>query len=81
MNEKAEVKTEFVLPAACQEQFQQLVSRYPTKDSCLMPALWLIQDEYGYVAALGWEGKGWGLEFKYAYLDPSLFSFVAYYHF
>jgi len=39
------------------------------------------QDEFGFVGAMGWEGEGWGLEAKFGYFDPALYSFVAYWHF
>ncbi len=39
------------------------------------------QDSFGFVSAMGWEGRGWGMEFKYGYFDPSLYSFVVYYGF
>ena len=51
MNEPTEVQTDFSLSAEGREQFQCLLERYPTRDSVLMPALWLIQDEYGYVSS------------------------------
>jgi len=40
-----------------------------------------FEDSFGYVSAMGWEGRGWGMEFKWGYFDPSLYSFVVYYHF
>jgi len=39
------------------------------------------EDSFGIVAAMGWEGRSWGMELKWGYFDPSLYSFVVYYHF
>jgi len=51
MNEVPERSPEFSLPAARREEFQVLLDRYPTRQSVLMPALWLIQQECGHVSA------------------------------
>lgn len=40
-----------------------------------------FEDNFGFVAAMGWEGNKWGMEFKWGYFDPSLYSFMVYYHF
>lgn len=40
-----------------------------------------FEDSFGFISAMGWEGRGWGMEFKWGYFDPSLYSFVVYYHF
>jgi hypothetical protein len=37
--------------------------------------------DIGPVLALGWDGKKYGMEFKYGYFVPSTYSIVAYYHF
>jgi hypothetical protein len=39
------------------------------------------EDSFGFVSAMGWQGRGWGMELKYGYFDPSLYSFVVYYDF
>ena len=39
------------------------------------------EDDFGIMAAMGWDTKRWGMELKWAYFDPSLYTFVAYYHF
>jgi NADH-quinone oxidoreductase subunit E len=56
MNKPTEVQAEFSFSGQLQERFQRIVTRYPTRDSALMPSLWLIQEEYGYVppAAVDW---------------------------
>ncbi len=51
MNEPMEVKTVFDLSEEGRRAFRRLLERYPTKQSAVMPSLWLIQDEYGYVPA------------------------------
>jgi NADH-quinone oxidoreductase subunit E len=51
MNESTGMTITFALSAERLEEFQRLVARYPTKQSMLMPALWLIQDQYGYISA------------------------------
>jgi len=56
MNEPMEVKAAFELSEGGRREFQRLLKRYPTKQSAVMPSLWLIQDEYGYVpsGAVDW---------------------------
>lgn len=39
------------------------------------------EDGFGIIAAMGWDTNFWGLELKWGYFDPSLYTFVAYYHF
>ncbi|HDS30801.1 MAG TPA: hypothetical protein ENN67_07130 [Firmicutes bacterium] len=41
----------------------------------------LLKSSTGIVGAIGWDGKDYGLELKYGYFKPSIFSFVAYWHF
>ena len=31
-------------------KFQEYVSRYPKIDSCMLPALWLVQEQEGWVS-------------------------------
>lgn len=33
-----------------EEKFQEYVSRYPQIDSCMLPALWLVQEQEGWVS-------------------------------
>ena len=40
-----------------------------------------FEDSMGVVSVVGWDDEEWGLEFKYGYFDPSLYSFAAYWHF
>ena len=48
--------TAFALSDAGMQQFRRLVERYPTKESALMPAMWLIQDQEGHIPppAIDW---------------------------
>jgi hypothetical protein len=40
-----------------------------------------VEDSFGIIGSLGWDGKDYGLQFKYGYFDPSIYSFVVYWHF
>jgi len=46
----------FTLAEPAMKEFRRLVERYPTKESALMPAMWLVQDQEGYIspAAIDW---------------------------
>lgn len=39
------------------------------------------ENGFGIISAMGWDTNFWGLELKWGYFDPSLYTFVAYYHF
>ena len=41
----------------------------------------LYENNSGGMLLIGWDGKNYGLEGKYAWFDPSIYSVVAYYHF
>lgn len=45
--------TGFTLSAAAHARLDELVARYPTKASALMPCLWVIMDELGWVPPAG----------------------------
>lgn len=38
-------------------------------------------NSFGPIGIVGWDADQWGLELKWAYFDPSVFSACAYYHF
>jgi hypothetical protein len=38
-------------------------------------------NQFGPIGMIGWDATQWGLEFKWAWFDPSVLSLVAYYHF
>ncbi len=40
-----------------------------------------FENSFGPVGLIGWDAEEWGLEFKYSWFDPGIFSVVAYYHF
>jgi NADH-quinone oxidoreductase subunit E len=40
----------FTLPSESVAEFDNIVERYPTKASALMPVLWLIQDSAGFIS-------------------------------
>jgi NADH-quinone oxidoreductase subunit E len=46
----------FALSDAAMERFRRIVERYPTKESALMPAMWIVQDQEGHIppAAIDW---------------------------
>lgn len=35
---------------ATQQQFEQVLTRYPTKQAAILPTLWLAQTEFGYLS-------------------------------
>ena len=41
----------FVFDAERDAEFERLVKRYPTRDSLILPSLWLIQDQQGWISA------------------------------
>jgi len=41
----------------------------------------MFANNWGPVAVIGWDAQEWGLEFKYGYFDPSVFSICAYWNF
>ncbi len=43
----------FALSESGAEQVRAIIARYPTKASALMPCIWVIQDEHGYVSESG----------------------------
>jgi NADH-quinone oxidoreductase subunit E len=40
----------YTLSAECRQQIARIAERYPTAASALMPAIWVIQDEHGWVS-------------------------------
>ncbi|MFH1844508.1 MAG: NAD(P)H-dependent oxidoreductase subunit E [bacterium] len=53
MSKPTEAQTEFTLSIESRQRIQTLRERYPTRQSALMPALWVIQDELGYIPQPG----------------------------
>jgi NADH-quinone oxidoreductase subunit E len=56
MNTPTEARQVFDPSAAARDRIQRLRERYPTRESALMPALWVVQDELGHIppAAVDW---------------------------
>ncbi len=54
----------FELSAAGQARLEGILARYPTRESALMPALWIIQDEKGHIppAGIAWLAERLGVE-------------------
>jgi NADH-quinone oxidoreductase subunit E len=55
MSTRAPVET-FVLSSEGEARLQEILDRYPTRQSALMPALWVVQEERGHIppAAVAW---------------------------
>jgi NADH-quinone oxidoreductase E subunit len=53
MNKPVEGKTEIKFSDETLARIDALVERYPTKASAIMPAIWVIHDELGYVPEEG----------------------------
>jgi NADH-quinone oxidoreductase subunit E len=51
MSTTSEERREFMLSAASRQRIAELAERYPTTSSALMPCLWVVQDEHGYVSS------------------------------
>ena len=50
MSKPTEAQVTFTLSAEGRDRIAQLIQRYPTRESALMPCIWVIQEESGYVA-------------------------------
>ena len=50
MSKPTEAQSTFTLSADGRDRIAQLIQRYPTRDSALMPCIWVIQEECGHVA-------------------------------
>jgi NADH:ubiquinone oxidoreductase subunit E len=46
----SDVPHEPVLVGPVRDQLDRLIARYPTKQSCLLPALWLVQESRGWIS-------------------------------
>ncbi|MFO7653952.1 MAG: NAD(P)H-dependent oxidoreductase subunit E [Candidatus Krumholzibacteriia bacterium] len=49
MSKTSEADSGFTLSQESRQRIAALEERYPTVDSALMPCIWVIQDEFGYV--------------------------------
>jgi len=61
------------------EELDAIISRYPTKMAALLPALWMVQDQHGWVPDAGVEEVAQLLELTPAYVRGVL-SFYTMYH-
>lgn len=50
-SELIETGESFVFDAERDAEFERLVGRYPTRESMIMPALWLAQEQQGWISA------------------------------
>lgn len=53
MNDTAAASGAFALSAGSLARLDAVVARYPTRESALMPALWIVQDEQGHIPPSG----------------------------
>lgn len=53
MNVSAPATDSFSLSPEALARLDAVVARYPTRDSALMPCLWIIQDEHGHIPPAG----------------------------
>ena len=53
MNKPVNEPTGFTLPPAAEAKVADLIAQYPTRASALMPCIWVIMDEMGYVSEAG----------------------------
>ncbi len=53
MSKPVNEQTGFALSPAGAARVEDLITRYPTKASTLMPCIWVIMDEMGYVSEAG----------------------------
>ncbi|MCL1980963.1 MAG: NAD(P)H-dependent oxidoreductase subunit E, partial [Proteobacteria bacterium] len=41
----------FIFDAQRDAEFERLVKRYPTRESLILPSLWLVQEQEGWISA------------------------------
>ena len=68
-----------VFVGAARAQLDTILSRYPTKQAALLPALWMLQDARGWVSEKGIEEVAQCLEITPAYIR-GVVSFYTMYH-
>lgn len=68
-----------VFVGAAREELDRILSRYPTKQAALLPALWILQDARGWVSDKGIEEVAQALEITPAYIK-GVVSFYTMYH-
>ena len=78
MNKPVEGNTDVGLSAETLAAIDKLAERYPTKASALMPSIWAIQDELGYVPPAGVDALVEKLEVTRARVHEVLSFFTMY---
>ncbi len=77
--EHTAIPHEPVLVGDIRAQLDQIIARYPTKQACLLPALWLVQDARGWISegAIGEVAHALGLTPAYV---KGVVTFYTMYH-
>ncbi len=70
---------EAVFVGAARAELDKILSRYPTKQAALLPALWMLQDARGWVSEKGIEEVAQALALTPAYIK-GVVSFYTMYH-
>ena len=60
-------------------QLEQLFTLYPTKQACLLPALWMVQEARGWVSEPAMSEVAWVLDLTPAYVK-GVITFYTMYH-
>ena len=68
-----------VFTGAARARLDQLFAKYPTKQACLLPALWIVQEERGWVSSDAMAEVAQVLELTPAYVK-GVVSFYTMYH-
>ena len=68
-----------VFTGAALERLEALYSKYPTKQACLLPALWIIQEERGWISPQAMAEVGQVLGLTPAYVK-GVVTFYTMYH-
>ena len=68
-----------VFTGALKEELEELLARYPTKMAALLPALWIVQDERGWVSEEAMVEVAQVLELTPAYVK-GVVTFYTMYH-
>jgi NADH-quinone oxidoreductase E subunit len=74
-----EVSYQPVFVGRVKEKLDALFPKYPTKQACLLPALWMVQEERGWVPPAGIDEVAQVLELTPAYVRGVL-TFYTMYH-
>ena len=75
----ADTPHEPVFVGAARVELDRIMSRYPTKQAALLPALWMVQDARGWVSEAGMAEVAAALDITTAYVK-GVVSFYTMYH-